>query len=93
VRFFSGEKHQEAKTSRGDYLLLAAQLVETGREKILKIATYDKLWARVEQGYRRLTEWLMSTAPQLNGNYGWRQAILNMQSHNNGLLLSTNCGI
>ncbi|GBU20298.1 hypothetical protein R80B4_00174 [Fibrobacteres bacterium R8-0-B4] len=89
VRFFSGRNHQEAITSRNDFLLLASQLVETGREKILKIAVNDKHWIRIKTGYGRLLAWVRSNAPLLGVNDGWLRAIANMQPPNMGLLTAT----
>ena len=92
VRFFSGGKHQEAKTSRKDYLLIASQVVETGRGKILKAAVNDSLWLRIAHGYDRLMAWLAATAPQLNRYNHWRMALANTFNPKNLELCSFNCG-
>ncbi|MDR0330235.1 MAG: IS1380 family transposase [Chitinispirillales bacterium] len=91
-RFFSGRKHQEAQTSRRDYLLLAGQMVETGREKHMKLAVNDTLWQRIEEGYRRLQIWLRLTAPQLGRHHNKLQALVNSVMPDYGLSPGFNCG-
>lgn len=92
VRFFSGRKHQEAKTSRKDYLLLASQVVETGREKILKMAANDNTWRRIVNGYDRLVTWLSATAPQLEVKNHWIHAFVNSLTIKPQENISVNCG-
>lgn len=92
VRFFSGKNHQEAKTSRKDYLLLASQLVETARGRILQMAMHDEIWARIKDGYNRLQIWLKATAPQLEIKSTWGGAFTNMLPASDGKLLQFNCG-
>ena len=77
VRFFSGKSHQEAKTSRRDYLLHASQLVETARGKILLMTINDELWKKIREGYNRLQIWLKATAPQLELKSNWEKAFVN----------------
>jgi hypothetical protein len=77
VRFFSGKNHQEAKTSRRDYLLHASQLVETARGKILQMTVNDELWKKICEGYNRLQIWLNATAPQLELKSNWGKAFVN----------------
>lgn len=57
--------HTEAINSRDELLLIPAQLVESGRQKTLKLGVGDKWWAAIRQAYQRLQRWLASTAPQL----------------------------
>jgi len=78
VRFFSGKSHQEAKTSRREYLLHASQLVETARGKILQMTMNDGLWDKIREGYNRLQVWLGATAPQLELKSNWGKAIVNI---------------
>jgi hypothetical protein len=81
VRFFNLTKHEEAKCSRKEFLLLASSLTRSGRETTLKISVSDRLWNRIQQGYDRLLLWLRLTAPQLNiqGNPGaWPAALFNL---------------
>jgi hypothetical protein len=82
VRFFSGHKHQEAKTSRKDYMLIASQVVETARGKYLKMTVNNALWKRIEQGYQRLIAWLKSTAPQLEYKNNKLQELVNSLTQN-----------
>lgn len=77
VRFFSGKSHQEAKTSRRDYLLHASQLVETARGRILQMTINDELWNKIREGYNRLQIWLKATAPQLELKSNWGSALVN----------------
>lgn len=65
-RLMNPEKHTEAITSRRWYLLIAAQLITTGRQKTMKVSI-AKQWLRdLLDGYNRVQSWLNSTAPQLN---------------------------
>jgi len=91
VQFFSGNKHQEAKTSRKDYLLIASQVVETGRETIIKTALNDNAWRRIVQGYDRLLAWLSATAPQLKAKNHWARALANSFELKNQVYGSFNC--
>lgn len=65
VRFFNLTKHEEAKCSRKEFLLIASSLTRSGRKTMLKISVSDRLWERIHEGYLRLMKWLQSTAPQL----------------------------
>jgi hypothetical protein len=42
------------------------KLVESGRQKTLKLAVSEKWWAAISQAYKRLQRWLARTAPQLD---------------------------
>lgn len=95
VRFFNLTKHQEAKTSRKDFLLIASQLVESGREGVVQMAVNNRLWEKIRTGYHRLLLWLKSTAPQLKIQswFGsWGIALVNNLSPPNNRLLTFNCG-
>ena len=63
--------HTEAIKSRRDFLLLAAQLVESGRQRTVKLAVSAQWWNVLKGCYERLRTWLSSTAPQLEaqGNF------------------------
>lgn len=96
VRFFSLNNHKEARTSRREFLLFPAQLVESGREKHLNVSVFGTLWEKIKEGYYRLIFWLKRTAPQLKiGSYfgNWAQAILPSINSPNVKLLTFNCGI
>jgi hypothetical protein len=56
--------HTEAVTSRDKLLLIPAKLVESGRQKTLKLAVSDKWWTAIAAAYQRLQTWLRRTAPQ-----------------------------
>lgn len=58
--------HREAITSRDDLLLMPAKLVESGRQKELKLSVGEKWWSAISRAYQRLCRWLSSIAPQLN---------------------------
>jgi hypothetical protein len=66
VRFFNIDSHQEAKTSRRNFMLLPAKLVKSGRQKTVHISVVEKKWERIKEGYERILYWLKSNAPQLN---------------------------
>ena len=57
--------HSEAIKSRRDFLFLAAQVVESGRQRTVKLAVKAEWWAVLKGCYERLRTWLESTAPQL----------------------------
>lgn len=57
--------HREAITSRDELLVMPAKLVESGRQKTLKLSVGEKWWAAISRAYQRLQRWLSSIAPQL----------------------------
>jgi hypothetical protein len=63
--------HTEAIKSRRSFLLLAAQVVESGRQRTLKLAVKAEGWQVLKGCYERLQTWLAATAPQLEsqGNF------------------------
>jgi len=66
TRFFNISYHEEARNSRREFMLLPARLVKSGRQKKLNISVADRFWQRLEIGYKRLSNWLIQTAPQLD---------------------------
>ncbi len=60
--------HTEAVTSRRDFLFLAAQVVQSGRQRLVKLAVKQEWWNVLKGCYERLQSWLVSTAPQLEEN-------------------------
>ena len=58
-------KHIEASTGRRWFLLIASRLVTTGREKTMKISVSDNWKRMLTDGYKRVYDWLNSTATQL----------------------------
>jgi hypothetical protein len=63
--------HTEAIKSRRNFLFMAAQVVESGRQRTLKLAVKAEWWAVLKGRYERLRTWLATTAPQLEsqGNF------------------------
>ena len=57
--------HTEAIKSRRDFLFLAAQGVESGRQRPVKLAVKLEWWKVLKACYERLRTWLRATAPQL----------------------------
>jgi hypothetical protein len=57
--------HSEAVTSRRDFLFLAAQVVQSGRQRVVKLAVKAEWWTVLKACYERLRTWLAATAPQL----------------------------
>ena len=57
--------HSEAVKSRRDFLFLAAQVVESGRQRVVKLAVKAEWWKELKACYERLRTWLVLTAPQL----------------------------
>jgi hypothetical protein len=57
--------HTEAVKSRRDFMFLAAQVVESGRQRIVKLAVKAEWWKVLKACYERLRTWLTATAPQL----------------------------
>jgi len=63
--------HTEAIKSRRNFLFMAAQVVESGRQRTLKLAVKAEWWQVLKGCYERLKTWLATTAPQLEaqGNF------------------------
>lgn len=63
--------HTEAIKSRRDFLFLAAQVVASGRQRVVKLAVKAEWWTVLKGCYERLRTWLSATAPQLEeqGNF------------------------
>jgi hypothetical protein len=63
--------HTEAIKSRRNFLFLAAQVVESGRQRTVKLAGKTDWWQVLKGCYERLRTWLVATAPQLEsqGNF------------------------
>jgi hypothetical protein len=58
-------QHTEAIKSEWDFLLLAAQVVESGRQRVAKLAVKAERWAKLKACYERLRAWLAAVGPQL----------------------------
>ena len=63
--------HTEAIKSRRDFLFMAAQVVESGRQRTVKLAVMAEWWTTLKACYERLRTWLRSTAPQLEEQGQW----------------------
>ena len=59
-------RHHEAVTSRDELLVIPAKLVESGRQKTLKLSVGETWWRALSRAYARLQRWLAATAPQLS---------------------------
>lgn len=71
LRLLEPERHVEAFQARRWFLLIAARLVKSGRERRVKISVADE-WRRIlTDGYRRVCRWLGATAPQLGLECGF----------------------
>ncbi|MCK9589797.1 MAG: hypothetical protein M0Q93_10620 [Terrimicrobiaceae bacterium] len=55
----------EAARGRRWGLLIAARLVQSGRQRVLQICATGGWWDQLKEGYTRLCRWLEATAPQL----------------------------
>lgn len=65
VRFIVRQKHTAAKRGRRWFLLIAARLVQSGRQKELQVSINGGWAEQLRDGYLRLHEWIRTTAPQL----------------------------
>jgi hypothetical protein len=65
VRLLEPGRHVEAAGSRRWFLVIAARLVESGRQKTLQLSAQGRWWEQLKAGYTRVAGWLASTAPQL----------------------------
>jgi hypothetical protein len=65
VRFIVPQKHTEAKKGRRWFLLIAARLVESGRQKEIQVSIRGGWAEQLKEGYTRLHDWIRTTAPQL----------------------------
>jgi len=58
-------QHTEAVRSRRQFLVLAAQMSWSGRQRRWKLAVTPRWWRQLKGCYQRLSQWLQATAPQL----------------------------
>ena len=65
VRFIVPQKHTEAKSGRRWFLLIAARLVQSGRQKEVQVSIRGGWAEQLRDGYLRLHDWIRTTAPQL----------------------------
>jgi hypothetical protein len=64
VRFIEPKKHTEAKRGRRWFLLIAARLVQSGRQKEMQMSIRGGWAEQLRTGYTRLHEWISTTVPQ-----------------------------
>lgn len=77
VRFIEPQKHTEAKRGRRWFLLIAARLVQSGRQKEVQVSISGGWAEQLRTGYTRLHEWISTTAPQLKRVVGLPAATSN----------------
>jgi len=65
LRLLEPGRHVESAGGRRWFLLIAARLVQSGRQKTLQISVGGKWWEQLRAGYERVCAWLAATAPQL----------------------------
>ncbi len=70
LRLMHPSEHIEAARGRRWFLLIAARLVESGRQKTMQVAVTGAWWKQLRNGYQRVAQWLAATAPQLPGPPG-----------------------
>ena len=59
------QQHTEAVRSRRQFLVLAAQMTWSGRQRTWKLAVQPNWWQQLKACYERLCQWLKVTAPPL----------------------------
>ena len=64
VRFIIPQHHTEAKKGRRWFLIIAARLVESGRQKEIQVSIRGGWAEQLKAGYTRLHDWIQTTAPQ-----------------------------
>jgi hypothetical protein len=65
LRLLEPTRHVESAGGRRWFLLIAARLVRSGRQKTLQVSVNGKWWEQLRDGYQRVCQWLDATAPQL----------------------------
>jgi hypothetical protein len=65
LRLLEPSRHIEAAGGRRWFLVIAARLVQSGRQKSLQVSVRGAWWQQLHAGYTRICEWLATTAPQL----------------------------
>ena len=73
--------HTEAIKSRRNFLFLAAQVVESGRQRTLKLAVKADWWQVLKSCYERLRTWLAATAPQLESQGNFLRLLVRQTTH------------
>jgi hypothetical protein len=65
LRLFEPGRQVESAGGRRWFLLIAARLVQSGRQKTLQGSVRGKWWQQLQAGYQRVCAGLAATAPQL----------------------------
>jgi hypothetical protein len=65
LRLLEPGRHVESAGGRRWFLLIAARLVQSGRQKTLQVSVSGRWWEQLRAGYERVCAWLAATAPQL----------------------------
>ena len=65
LRLLEPGRHVESAGGRWWFLLIAARLVQSGRQKTLQVSVSGQRWEQLRAGYQRVSAWLATTAPQL----------------------------
>ena len=65
LRLLEPGRHVESAGGRRWFLLIAARLVQSGRQKTLQVSVSGKWWQQLRVGYERVCAWSATTAPQL----------------------------
>jgi hypothetical protein len=65
TRVLEPSRHVEVFQGRRWFLLIAARMVKSGRQRVVKISVKDDWLKTISDGYRRICQWLDTTAAQL----------------------------
>ena len=65
LRLLEPGRPVESAGGRRWFLLIAARLVQSGRQKTLQVSVSGRWWEQLRAGYERVCAWLAATAPQL----------------------------
>ena len=66
MRLMCPDRHVEAGGGRRWFLLIAARLTVSGRQRTLQVSVKGNWWRLLQAGYKRLCDWIKITAPQLD---------------------------
>lgn len=66
MRLISPEKHVEMVSGRRWFLLIAARMTKSSRQREMHISVGKEFWKELKQGYARVYQWIKETAPQLD---------------------------
>ncbi|MEI6057309.1 MAG: IS1380 family transposase [Lentisphaerota bacterium] len=75
MRLISPEKHIEMISGRRWFLLIAARMTKSSRQREVHLSVGKEFWKELKQGYARVYQWIKETAPQLD-MFGLFQPVL-----------------